>query len=79
MEAIADLLYELPKNYGLVFDVAHYVVCLQAERADLGPNFETDEEQTTGESIPLFLQLCSSLQVGSIRCKYSSCKYNLLC
>ena len=41
MEAIADLLYELPKNYGLVFDVAHYVVCLQAERADLGPNFET--------------------------------------
>ena len=41
METIADLLYELPKNYGLAFDVAHYIVCLQAERADLGPSFES--------------------------------------
>ena len=40
MEIVADLLYDLPKNYGLVFDVVHYIVCLQAERADLGDNFE---------------------------------------
>ena len=41
MEAVADLLYELPKHYGLIFDIVHYVVCLQAERADLGPAFES--------------------------------------
>ena len=40
MEMVADLLYDLPKNYGLVFDIVHYIVCLQAERADLGDNFE---------------------------------------
>lgn len=40
MEAIADLMYDLPKNYGLAFDIVHYVVCLQAERADLGDGFE---------------------------------------
>ena len=34
------MLYDLPKNYGMVFDVAHYIVCLQAERADIGPDFE---------------------------------------
>ena len=37
---VADLLYDLPKHYGLVFDVVHYIVCLQAERADLGDSFE---------------------------------------
>ena len=40
MEAIADLLYDIPKDYGLVFDIAHYIVCLQGERADLGEGFE---------------------------------------
>ena len=40
METVADMLYDLPKNYGMVFDVAHYIVCLQAERADIGPDFE---------------------------------------
>ena len=40
MEMVADLLYDVPKNYGLVFDIVHYIVCLQAERADLGDNFE---------------------------------------
>ena len=40
MEMIADLLYDIPKNYGLVFDIVHYVVCLQGERADLGDGFE---------------------------------------
>ena len=40
MEAIADLLYDIPKDYGLVFDIVHYIVCLQGERADLGDGFE---------------------------------------
>ena len=40
METVADMLYDLPKNYGMVFDMAHYIVSLQAERADIGPDFE---------------------------------------
>jgi len=39
MEFIADLLYDLPKNYGLAFDIVHYIVCLQAERLDMGLKF----------------------------------------
>ena len=39
MEFVADLLYDLPKDYPLVFDIIHYVVCLQAERADMGDKF----------------------------------------
>ena len=41
MEFVADLLYELPKTFSLVFDVAHFIVCLQGERADMGDGFET--------------------------------------
>ena len=41
MELVADLFYDLPKNYGLVFDIVHYVVCLQGERLDMGDNFAT--------------------------------------
>ena len=40
MEMVADLLYDLPKNYGLAFAIVHYIVCLQGERADLGDGFE---------------------------------------
>ena len=40
MEFLADLLYELPKTFSLVFDVAHFIVCLQGERADMGDGFE---------------------------------------
>lgn len=39
MEFVADLLYDLPKNYGLVFDIVHYIVCLQGERLDMGDKF----------------------------------------
>ncbi len=39
MEFVADLLYDLPKNYALVFDIVHYVVCLQGERLDMGDKF----------------------------------------
>ena len=40
MEMIADLLFDIPKRYGLAFDIVHYIVCLQGERADLGDGFE---------------------------------------
>lgn len=40
METVADFLYDLPKDYGLPFDVVHYILCLQAERADLGEDFQ---------------------------------------
>ena len=40
MEIVADFLYDLPKDYGLAFDIVHYIVCLQGERADLGDGFE---------------------------------------
>ena len=39
MEFVADLLYDLPKNYGLAFDIVHYIVCLQGERLDMGLQF----------------------------------------
>ena len=39
MEFVADLLYDLPKDYPLVFDIIHYVVGLQAERLDMGDKF----------------------------------------
>ena len=48
MEFIADLFYDLPKNYGLVFDIVHYIVCLQAERLDMGDKFDA-----TSKSNPL--------------------------
>ena len=39
MEFIADILYELPKDYALAFDIVHYIVCLQGERLDMGDKF----------------------------------------
>lgn len=41
MEEVADFLYDLPKDYGLAFDIVHYIVSLQGERADLGDDFES--------------------------------------
>ena len=40
MEDLADLLYDIPREFALVFDIVHYIVCLQGERADLGDDFE---------------------------------------
>ena len=55
MEAIADLLYDIPKDYGLVFDIAHYIVCLQGERADLGDGFE--KLTRSNPLVSLFIQI----------------------
>ena len=52
MEFIADLLYDLPKNYGLAFDIVHYIVCLQAERLDMGLKFSE-----TSQNHPLVLHI----------------------
>lgn len=41
MEKAADFLYDLPKDYSLAFDVVHYILCLQGERADIGQDFVT--------------------------------------
>ena len=52
MEFVADLLYDLPKNYGLAFDIVHYIVCLQAERLDMGLKFSE-----TSQNHPLVYSL----------------------
>eukprot|EP00095_Tigriopus_kingsejongensis_P007351 maker-scaffold589_size129586-snap-gene-0.45 protein:Tk07351 transcript:maker-scaffold589_size129586-snap-gene-0.45-mRNA-1 annotation:"trimeric intracellular cation channel type b" len=41
MEEVADFFYDLPKDYGMAFDIVHYIVCLQGERADLGDDFDS--------------------------------------
>uniref|UniRef100_A0A0K2TMP2 Trimeric intracellular cation channel type B n=1 Tax=Lepeophtheirus salmonis TaxID=72036 RepID=A0A0K2TMP2_LEPSM len=35
MEFVADLLYDLPKNYSHVFDLVHFILCIQGERNDM--------------------------------------------
>ncbi len=39
MEKVADFLYDLAKDHSLVFDAAHYVLCILGERADMGDGF----------------------------------------
>lgn len=58
MEIVADFLYDLPKDYGLAFDIVHYIVCLQGERADLGDGFE----KVTGNN-PL-VSIISSIELN---------------
>ena len=41
MEYAADLLYDLPKWYPLVFDGVHYIFCLESERADMGDDYKS--------------------------------------
>ena len=54
MEKAADFLYDLPKNYALVFDIAHFVVCLQGERADIGADFNRVAKQNPLVSFTAF-------------------------
>lgn len=55
MEQVADLLYGLPQSFGLLFDVVHYVLCLQAERADLGDRFNDVTKKNPLVSLEGFL------------------------
>jgi len=37
----ADILKHLPGDYHHVFDLVHFVLCIQGDRADLGEGFES--------------------------------------
>lgn len=39
-EELADVMYDFPKVYALLFDTVHYVLCLVAVRADMGDEFD---------------------------------------
>merc|ERR1711963_988698 len=40
MESAAETLQNLPGDCHLLFDLVHFVLCIQADRADLGDGFE---------------------------------------
>merc|ERR1719429_554068 len=41
MESAADILKHLPADYHHVFDVVHFILCIQGDRADHGDSFIT--------------------------------------
>lgn len=45
MEKLADFLYDLPKDYSMFFDLVHYTLCIQGERADIGTDFDRISRQ----------------------------------
>jgi hypothetical protein len=63
MEFVADLLYDLPKDYPLVFDIIHYVVCLQAERLDMGDKFA---ETTQNNPLVRHFLRCFSISIHNL-------------
>ena len=36
MDSAADILKQLPGDYHHVFDLVHFILCIQGDRADLG-------------------------------------------
>ena len=50
--------YDLPKNYGLLFDVVHFIVCLQGERLDMGDKFSATTQNHPFASWLSSLLLC---------------------
>ena len=36
MDSAADILKHLPGDYHHVFDLVHFILCIQGDRADLG-------------------------------------------
>ena len=36
MDSAADILKQLPGDYHHVFDIVHFILCIQGDRADLG-------------------------------------------
>lgn len=57
LEMVADSLYDLPKNYGLIFDIVHYIICIQGERSDLGDDFEKTKKKNPLVRQKFFRQL----------------------
>merc|ERR1711862_538266 len=41
MDSAADILQQLPSDYHYVFDLIHFILCIQGDRADLGDGFES--------------------------------------
>jgi len=41
MDSAADTLKDLPVDYHYVFDLVHFILCIQGDRADLGDSFDT--------------------------------------
>jgi len=39
MESAAEVLQDLPKEYHYVFDVVHFILCIQGDREDMGDGF----------------------------------------
>ena len=75
LEDLADLLYDIPREFALVFDIVHYIVCLQGERADLGEDFENvtklnplvkENCATSPAMLPLSLQKIAYRPPGSL-------------
>lgn len=40
MDSAADTLKDLPVDYHYVFDLVHFILCIQGDRADLGDSFD---------------------------------------
>ena len=39
MDSAADILKQLPSDYHYVFDLVHFILCIQGDRADLGDGY----------------------------------------
>lgn len=69
MEDVADFLYDLPRNYALLFDAAHYIVCVDGLRSGLGGDYEV-----VSRSHPLVTaSACSLLSETCIRIWLIAC------
>jgi len=45
MDIVADTLSDLPKDFHYLFDIVHFILCIQGERGDLGDSFEVTSRQ----------------------------------
>lgn len=62
MEELADALYDIPKEYGLVFDVVHYILCIMVVRADMGDEFDkVAPEHPLVSNIPVLKNVCAGI------------------
>jgi len=41
MDSAAEILKDLPVDYHYVFDIVHFILCIQGDRADIGDSFES--------------------------------------
>ena len=67
LEELADVLYDFPKEYALIFDAVHYVLCLLAVRADMGEEFDRVSTQHPFVSLSWQMQKCCAVVVKDIK------------